>query len=247
MKRDTSSVLSIGQCSIILEQEEMIESSDLADFLFLFRGAYAAGIPSLKRLGASGDELDPKRLAGEIGKRLAKLTVSEINDLFQQNLGSNRLLTERIGRDSPVEIVLCGTIILLVLAVILSGGRFELGPGGVKAHLPPIGKGIKRLREALTRKAPVALGYGVKFTIINLNKKELAELRRQDPKTKGRGGFQRLLVRLQASVSGQTGRLVLSKEDVARIIRLGKNPSKGGFQGRIYKIFQRHFDFNRDA
>jgi len=139
-----------------VEDETTIESSDLADFLFLFRGAYAAGIPSVEKIRAAGNEPDPNTLADKIRKRLAKLTVSQINDLFQQDLGPNRLLTERISRDSPFEIVLYGTIILLVLAVILSGGRFELGPGGVKAHLPPMGKGIKHLREALTWKTRVS-------------------------------------------------------------------------------------------
>ncbi len=246
MKRHVSTLLSIGQCSIILEKETTIDSSDLADFLFLFRGAYAAGIPSVEKIRASGKEPDPNTLADEIRKHLAKLTISQINDLFQQDLGPNRLLTERISRDSPFEIVLYGTIILLVLAVILSGGRFELGPNGVKAHLPPMGKGIKHLREALTRKTGILVGYGVKSITIKLNEKELAELERQDPKTKDRGGFQGLLVGLLETVDLRTGKLVLSKEDVHRIIRLGKNRSKGGFQARIYKIFQRHFDFNKE-
>jgi len=92
----------------------------------------------------------------------------------------------------------------------------------------------------------VLVGYGVKPRTIKLNKVELDELRRQDPETKDRGGFQSILVRLLATVNLQTGKLVLSKEDVDRIIRFGKNRSKGGFQGRIYKIFQRHFDFNKE-
>ncbi|MGO9118391.1 MAG: hypothetical protein ACLQPD_12395 [Desulfomonilaceae bacterium] len=246
MKKHVSTLLSIGQCMMILEEETTIESSDLADFLFLFRGAYAAGIPSVEKMRAAGNEPDPNTLADKIRKHLAKLTVSQINDLFQQDLGPNRLLTERISRDSPFEIVLSGTIILLVLAVILSGGSFELGPGGVKAHLSPMGKGIKHLREALTRKTRVLVGYGVKSRTIKLNKGELAELSRQDPETKDSGGFQSFLVRWQMTVNRNTGELVLSKEDMDRIIRLGKNRSKGGFQGRIYKIFQRHFDFNKE-
>lgn len=246
MKRHVSTLLSIGQCLMILEEETTIESSDLAYFLFLFRGAYAAGIPSVEKIRAAGNEPDPNTLADKIRKHLAKLTVSQINDLFQQDLGPNRLLTERISRDSPFEIVLCGCVILLVIAVILSGGTVEFGEGGVKAHLPPIGKGIKHLREALTWKTRVPVGYGVKSRTIKLNKKELAELGRQDPETKDKGGFQSLLVRLLATVNLRTGKLVLSKEDVDRIIRFGKNRSKGGFQGRIYKIFQRHFDFNKE-
>jgi hypothetical protein len=246
MKRHVSTLLSIGQCSIVLEEETPIESSDLADFLFLFRGAYAAGIPAVEKIRASGKEPDPNALADEIRKHLAKRTVSQINELFQQDLGPNHLLTERLSRDSPFEIVLSGTIILLVLAVILSGGRFELGPGGVKAHLPPLGKGIKQLREALTRKTRVLVGYGVKSRTIKLNKKELAELERQDPETRDKGGFQSFLVRWQMTVNRNTGELVLSKEDMDRIIRLGNNRSKGGFQARIYKIFKRHFDFNEE-
>ncbi len=246
MKWDTSIYLAIGRCVIILEEDETIESSDLADFLFLFRGVYAAGIGLAENIDASEGQPDPNVLAEQIRKRLQELTVSQIDDLFRQDLGSNRLLTERISHGSPFEIVLCGSMILIVAAIILSGGTIELGEGGFKASLPPLGIGIEHLRKAITSKTRAPVGYGVKSKTIYLSKTELAELMRQDPTKKDRGGFQRFLVGLQARVNQQTRKLELSEDDMDRILRAGKNRSRGGFQACIYKIFNRHFDFSEE-
>jgi len=250
MKWDTSIYRAIGRCVIILDEDETIESSDLADFLFLFRGVYAAGIQLAENVYASGGEPDPIVLAEKIRKHLQELNVSHIDDLFRQDLGSNRLLTERISHGSPFEIVLCGSMILIVAAIILSGGTIELGERGFKATLPPLGIGIEHLRRAITSKTRAPVGYGVKSRTIHLNKTELVELMRQDPATKERGGFQRFLVGLQSRVNKKTGRLELSEKDMDRIIKAGKDRTKGGFQARIYKIFkrifERHFDFGNE-
>ncbi|MBC2606319.1 hypothetical protein [Pelagicoccus albus] len=58
----------------------------------------------------------------------------------------------RINKNSPLEIVLCGAISAITIAVIFSGGTVEVGKTGIKAKLPPIGKGIKKLRDAINDK-----------------------------------------------------------------------------------------------
>jgi hypothetical protein len=234
---------SFGNCTIILQDEEQIESSDLADFLFLFRGVYAAGIEVAKEIVAL-KKPDPNFLAQEIHKHIQKLTVSQIDALFTQDLGPNRLLTERISRGSPFEIVLCGSLILIVAAIILSGGKVEFSEGTLRATLPPLGKGIKFLREALTSRTRTPIGYGVKSKTVQLSKKELALLMLQDPTKKDRGGFQSFLVGLQMRVDQRTRKLELSEKDMDRISRATENRKKGGFQARIYKIFGKHFGFN---
>jgi len=135
MKSAMPNAWDLGKCTIILQDEEQIESSDLADFLFLFRGVYAAGIQLVEGI-VSLNEPDPVSLADKIRKHIQKLTVFQINDLFGRDLGSNRLLTERIGRDSPFEIVLCGSVIFIVAAIILSGGTVEFSEGSFRLLCP---------------------------------------------------------------------------------------------------------------
>jgi len=63
-----------------------------------------------------------------------------------------KLEIRRIQRNSPLEIVFCGSAAALVVAVIISGGRVEFGIDKIKCHLPPLGKGISALRNALSEK-----------------------------------------------------------------------------------------------
>jgi hypothetical protein len=246
MKKISTADLDLAKCTIVFADEDKIETSELADFLFLFRGVYAAGIQAIDPSRVSNIEAEPALLAKLVRERLPKLKVSEVDDLFRRDLGSYRLITERISHDSPTELVLYGSVLLILAAVILSGGKFEL-LGVFKADLPPIGKGIKHLREALTSKTRAPVGYGVKSRIIKLSKEELAELMRQDPTQRDRGGFQRFLVGLQSRVNKQTRKLEVSEADMDRIMRHGMEPKKGGWQARIRKIFGHHFDFDEDA
>jgi hypothetical protein len=52
-----------------------------------------------------------------------------------------------IARKNPIELMLLGFSAPLAIAMILSGGKFQLGP--LKVELPPLGKGILELRKAL--------------------------------------------------------------------------------------------------
>jgi len=229
---------------MVFADEAKIEASELADFLFCFRGVYAAGIQVVGTLPAA--DVDPVELSRLTRDHLGGLSVSEINDLFRKDLGTNRLLTERITHDSPTELVISGMISAILVAVILSGGTFELG-GLLKISLRPIGEGIGSLREALTSRIRTSLGYGVNSKVVILSKEELALLMVQDPAEKGKGGYQRFLVGLQKRVVRKTRELELSEKDMNFIIRAIRKRSKGGFQGRIYKIFARHFGFGEQG
>jgi hypothetical protein len=76
---------------------------------------------------------------------------------------------------------------------------------------------------------------------VKLSPAEYRELMRQDPDTSGEGGFQHFLVDLQHRINKQTRTLELTESDLDRIYKCLANPSKGGWQGRITKIFGRHF------
>ena len=137
-----------------------------------------------------------------------------------------------------MEIALVGLPLLLVLAVIFSGGKIQLAGGVVKATLPPLGAGIKALREALGLNKRLQANFGIRETTIKLNSEEYKALMIPP---KGSGGFQSFFKGLQNRVKRKTKELTLSPDDLKRIYRHKADPKKGGWQARFARIFGRHF------
>lgn len=75
--------------------------------------------------------------------------------------------------------------------------------------------------------------------IVELNRDEIRELDMQDPDTKGSGGFQSLLVRLQQKVNHATGELILNDQDLEEISRYAFDYQNGGWEARLVSIFGR--------
>ena len=65
---------------------------------------------------------------------------------------SHELMLERAEHRSPLLLVLSGCLSALTVAVIVSGGKISFGPNGLMADLPPLGVGLRRLKEALRRR-----------------------------------------------------------------------------------------------
>ena len=76
-------------------------------------------------------------------------------------------------------------------------------------------------------------------TIVVLWPDEIALLNRQHPSTRGRGGFQSLLVDLASRVDSATGQLSLSVRDLERIARYAFDYGNGGWECRLRNIFGR--------
>lgn len=216
-----------------------LDAAELGHFLFLFRGAYASCTNILKDRDLK--QLPSKRLEDKIRQHLRSLNISDIDALFSRELGPKKLVVRRVAFESPLEITLTGVVVFLAMAVILSGGTFKLGP--LQVTLPPIGEGIKRLREALTPTTKAPLGYGVKSRTVKLSRGEFNELMKHDPSSEYRGGFQRLLIGLQYRANHQTREVTLSDSEMDKIVRHCRTAHKGGWQASIKKIFGRHFDF----
>lgn len=80
-----------------------------------------------------------------------------------------------------------------------------------------------------------------------LNESEIAELDRQRPETKARGGWQSLIVTLAQSIDRSAGRLDLSPTMVDRIRRYAFQYRNGGWQARLRRIFGRTLGPNLDG
>ena len=217
-----------------------VDVTQLGDFLLLFRGAYAASIAPLSRFDVDAVARNPEEALTLVQRRLGRLRVKQLDELFASELGEDALTATTISRENPLKITVSGLAAALAAAVILSGGRF--GGFGMEAELPPLGVGIESLRKALSPTHTTRLAYGVRATWVRLDDAELRELLKYDPRTRHHGGFQRFLIGLQFRIDRRTGVLELTESDLEIIYRYGRQPGRGGWQSSIHKIFNRHFD-----
>jgi hypothetical protein len=234
-----------GHLILSFQDAGPIEATELAHFLFLYRGAYAAALSMEQTITMDQLLTDNTIFMDQLTDNLNGLDVTAIDALFSRDLGTNAPVPERIGRESPLEIVIADIMVALTLAVILSGGKvkFDVKIAKIEAALPPIGEGIRRLQEALTKAPKAQLGYGIRAKRIKLTKQEFNELMKFDPASEKHGGFQRLLIGMQYKINHLARELELSDHDMNMILRHGRNPEKGGWQSSIKKVFGSHFDF----
>lgn len=126
-----------------------IDVEELTEFLYHFRAAYAAGVRLEGPTGGHSTEHDAYSFAEKLRKEILGNEWTKIADLAHADLQENQLGIVDIRRDNPLTIVFAGAVVALTAAVILSGGNLQLGP--LKVKLPPLGTGIKALREAFGR------------------------------------------------------------------------------------------------
>jgi hypothetical protein len=74
---------------------------------------------------------------------------------------------------------------------------------------------------------------------VTLIASEIAEIDKQDPATKGDGGFQSLMVRLQTRIDRSSGALTLTARDLRRIPMYAFKYRNGGWEDRLIKAFGR--------
>ena len=220
-----------------------MDPREVSDFLYLLSGVVDASL-SLKLDEGGSNIPDDIEVVEEIRKTLSKLRPSQWNKYFSTSSSSIQL--KRITHESPIEIIFYiapSCLFLLTLAVILSGGKIKSKlPGGTEteAELPPIGDGIRNLRNSLGLDRPDRLlGFGIQSVTIKLTQEELGHLMKD---ATGTGGFQHFLNKLQNKVNKSTREITLSVEDLDRIESYRANPSAGGFQGRYNKIFKKHLE-----
>jgi hypothetical protein len=230
-------------CTLTFNATARVDTAQVGDLLFLLRGAYAAGLDSLE---VPRTDLPP-RLNADVTEvvhgYLRRLDVSGIDSLFTRDLGTQSLVTRQVSMNSPLTVTFEGATQGLIAAVCLAGGELaKLQPPSSQINLPPVLAAIQSLREALVPGIRAPLGYGIRSRHVQLSRAELRELMKHDPSSKHRGGFQRLLVNLQQRVDKRTGELDLFEPEMTTIMRNGRNPSKGGWQASLHRIFGRHFD-----
>ena len=201
-----------------------VDTAELGDFLFLFRATYAGALSAFQGW-SQGDVMGSQiRAEAQLRTYLRGLNMQRVNSLFSRRLGARPLMIRRVTMESPLQVVLSGAGAALVGAVILSGGKFK--GWGFEVELPPIGDGIRKLRDALSPSPTATICYSVKAIRVKLSGQEYDELMKYDPQTRHRGGFQRFLIGLQFRVNRRTHELDLSDSDVGKILRHGGKPKR---------------------
>jgi len=128
-----------------------IPVSDFSYFLYLFRAAYVAGIKANRNNFPNENFIkdDVEKLSDIVKKDLSHKSKRDITFLSFHKLPIHEDLTILdIKRENPLDVIFGGISIAFAIAVILSGGKFELTKDGLKVELPPLGKGIRSLRNA---------------------------------------------------------------------------------------------------
>ena len=88
--------------------------------------------------------------------RDSRFSQSRVFQLNDRDIDSDTdLYIVDLSRRNPIELVVVAVALPLVAAVIVSGGKFELGP--LKVELHPLGDGVAKLRAALRPLQPLEI------------------------------------------------------------------------------------------
>lgn len=125
-----------------------ISVRELSEFLYLLRAIYVAAVnftedPSNNELSSEPNLL---RAADALRHELERTPRFTLERLANQEVPGDFTIRD-ISRRSPLHLVFESIPVAFTIAVILSGGKFKLGPL-LQVKLPPLGTGISALRQA---------------------------------------------------------------------------------------------------
>lgn len=191
-------------------------------------------------LSGSYREEDSNSISPPVEGLFSKLTIPQMKKCLDNSPKSGDPQILSINQQSPLIITICGCLLLLTSAAVLSGGSQEIkiGPLEFKFNLRSLGESLKILQSSFIPDKSFQPVYCLPGQKIKLNQSEFNELMKS---ANSNGGFQLFQQELQRRINQKTKILVLTEEDVRRILRYKLNPKKGGFQSRYQKIFGRHF------
>jgi hypothetical protein len=128
------------------QSEGPIDAAQFSHFLYLFTAAYTHSLsilPSSNDITFDSEAMDVNFLRSKF-TAISPLTVS---NLFFKDMQGQNLQILALEKHSPLTATVKGALTALIAAAILSGGEVDLK--NLKFSLPPIGVGIRSLRDAL--------------------------------------------------------------------------------------------------
>ena len=141
----------LSEFQVVIETDGgAIDVEELTDFLYHFRAVYAAALELDLAHTEQFNQASSEFVADQVRQKVHGMDWTTLSRLAHRDLGDNKLGMINIQRENPLTIVFEGAVVALTAAVILSGGQFRFGPLNVK--LPPLGTGIRSLRDAFGKK-----------------------------------------------------------------------------------------------
>lgn len=143
---------------VIADASDTINALTFAEFLSSFRGAYVAAsrYAAIYRLDSAAtmhDESAIDELTRDLRRFIRRLDHKSSSELWQAWLDpETELEFLAISKSSPFKVVAKSTsrsILILTLAVCVSGGKAEIGKDKVRFELPPIAIAVRDLQRLL--------------------------------------------------------------------------------------------------
>lgn len=231
--------MKIDALTIVTCKDDDYSPEEIAEFLFLVRAVYGEAVTfcSQNRIGMSEFSDPSSKYAKLFEKHLQSLRPIGVDRLFSET-STPPLMTKSISRSSPWEFVLYGVLPAIVLAIIVSGGKLAIP--GLRCEINALGDGIAKLKKAL-RISSKGRGNNVRFGLQSSRfRLSLEEFELLMNPVRGSGGYQSFLRVAQAKVTPSTHEISLTNSEIQLVAKCITNPSAGGFQSRITKIFARH-------
>lgn len=129
-----------------------IDTWELNRFLYLLRVAYVVMVEKEREDKALSWEEFRWSAAGRTEFSHRSYSGLILARIYDTDLGEEELRIEKISKQSPLEISFTAIVACLAAAVVLSGGKADLK--NLKFEVPPLGDGIRKLREAFGLKPP---------------------------------------------------------------------------------------------
>ena len=131
---------------------EPVPIQQFSEFFTLLRVCYILALEEAKfEMDDDGDvtvDISIEHISEAILHHAGSLTKPEFNKIAAQSLPKeDELYLQDIARRNPFDVVFMGIGIALTAALIVSGGKFELGITKLKIELPPLGEGIAKLKK----------------------------------------------------------------------------------------------------
>jgi hypothetical protein len=143
---------------VFIEEREPLKIFELSNFLYHIKILYS-WLATSEEFGKYWEEIEPERI-----KSLAQTSSREAltrgypsfpnrYGLFRKDLKNRDVFVAKMYKESPLTIWFMGISTFLAASFILCGGEIELSiaPPRVKIKMSCLGKGIKKLKEAIKR------------------------------------------------------------------------------------------------
>ncbi|MBN2782442.1 MAG: hypothetical protein JXQ66_04310 [Campylobacterales bacterium] len=130
----------------------LISMREFSYFQYHFISMYSFAYDMAKKSGINPNELTKNNIAHlvEIIESEAIQKGSRIISNYARMMSipnEEDLYIDELDRVNPINIGFSGLALILVVAIVISGGKIEISNQSVKAELPPLGVGLKEIKN----------------------------------------------------------------------------------------------------